>query len=134
MSLHRKNGRPVVYVVGELSGRQESPVYAILDMRDRIDALTGSRGEAVTQHFAAHPVTQETYAVRWDGEWDITRQVFRDLGLAFARGAASHLHAHRGMVQGPSHPPGHDGVHSPEPGGSHPRALGVPAGSSPPPP
>ncbi len=83
VSLYRKNGRPVVYVVGELSGKQESPVYAILDMKKRIETLTGSRGEPVTQLFAAQPRTQDAYAVRWDGEWEITRQVFRDLGMAF---------------------------------------------------
>ena len=83
LSLHRKNGRPVVYVLGDVAGHQESPVYAILDMKDRIDALTGSRGEPVQQLFAAEPVTQDAYAVAWDGEWEITREVFRDLGLAF---------------------------------------------------
>ncbi len=82
-SLYRKNGLPVVYVTGELSGKQESPVYAILDMKDKIDALTGSRGEPVKQLFAAEPTSQDQYAVRWDGEWQITREVFRDLGLAF---------------------------------------------------
>jgi len=82
-SLYRKNGNPVVYVTGEVAGKQESPVYAILDMRDRIEALTGSRGEPVRQLFAADPPSQGTYAVRWDGEWDITRKVFRDLGIAF---------------------------------------------------
>ena len=82
-SLMRKNGRPVVYVTGELSGRQESPVYAILDMKRRIGELTGANGEPVAQLFASEPRTQESYAVRWDGEWDITRHVFRDLGMAF---------------------------------------------------
>jgi len=81
---HRKNGVPVVYVIGEVAGRQESPVYAILDMKDRIDALRGGRGEPVAQHFASTPATTTDYAVRWDGEWHITREVFRDLGLAFA--------------------------------------------------
>jgi len=83
VSRFRKNGRPVVYVTGEVAGKQESPVYAILDMRDRIDTLTGSRGEPVEQLFASDPVSQTSYAVRWDGEWHITREVFRDLGMAF---------------------------------------------------
>jgi multidrug efflux pump subunit AcrB len=82
-SLMRKNGRPVVYVTGELSGRQESPVYAIMDMKRRIGELTGTHGETVAQLFASEPRTGESYAVRWDGEWDITRHVFRDLGMAF---------------------------------------------------
>ncbi len=82
-SRYRKNGVPLVYVVGELSGRQESPVYAILDMKSRIAALTGSRGEPVSELFAAEPADQRAYAVRWDGEWQITREVFRDLGIAF---------------------------------------------------
>jgi multidrug efflux pump subunit AcrB len=82
-SLYRKNGRAVVYVVGELAGEQESPVYAILDMKERIEALTGPRGEPVSQLFAAPPPVADAYAVKWDGEWHITREVFRDLGIAF---------------------------------------------------
>jgi multidrug efflux pump subunit AcrB len=82
-SLFRKNGRPLIYVIGEVAGKQESPVYAILDMKDRIGKLTGSRGEPVEQLFAADPASQNAYAVKWDGEWQITLEVFRDLGLAF---------------------------------------------------
>jgi multidrug efflux pump subunit AcrB len=80
---HRKDGTPLVYVIGEVAGAQESPVYAILDMKDRIAALTGSTGETVAQHFADNPANTTAAAVRWDGEWDITRKVFRDLGIAF---------------------------------------------------
>jgi len=79
----RKNGVPLVYVVGDVAGQQESPVYAILDMKDRIAALTGPTGEKVAEHFAADPANTTDAAVRWDGEWDITRKVFRDLGIAF---------------------------------------------------
>jgi multidrug efflux pump subunit AcrB len=79
---YRKNGIPVVYVLGDVAGRQESPVYAILDMKDRISGLRGVRGEPVRQLFADRP-TPGGYAVKWDGEWQITLEVFRDLGLAF---------------------------------------------------
>jgi multidrug efflux pump subunit AcrB len=82
-SLFRKNGRPVIYVTGEVAGEQESPVYAILDMKDRVETLTGSRGERVPQLFAAAPGPRTDYAIKWDGEWQITLEVFRDLGLAF---------------------------------------------------
>jgi multidrug efflux pump subunit AcrB len=52
-------------------------------MKPKIESLTGTRGETVAQHFAATPRSQTEYAVRWDGEWHITREVFRDLGIAF---------------------------------------------------
>ncbi len=83
VSLHRKDARSLVYVVAEVSGGKDSPVYSMLDMRDRVDALTGSRGEPVRQLFQAYPQSRDEFAVRWDGEWEITRDVFRDLGIAF---------------------------------------------------
>ena len=52
-------------------------------MKSRIAALTGARGEPIRQLFAADPGSGTEYAVRWDGEWHITREVFRDLGMAF---------------------------------------------------
>jgi multidrug efflux pump subunit AcrB len=73
----RKNLRPVVYVMAEVAGTSESPVYAILGMRDKIDQL------AIEQHFRDEPKSVEQTAMKWDGEWHITYEVFRDLGAAF---------------------------------------------------
>jgi multidrug efflux pump subunit AcrB len=83
LSLHRKNLKPVVYVVGEVAGAQESPVYAILDMDEAIASLEGTRGAVVEQHFRDEPWSEARASIHWDGEWAITYEVFRDLGGAF---------------------------------------------------
>jgi multidrug efflux pump subunit AcrB len=63
--LYRKNGRAVTYVIGDVAGREESPVYAILKMADPVREAGGG------------------HEVVWDGEWKVTVDVFRDLGIAF---------------------------------------------------
>ncbi len=92
-SRYRKNLRPVVYVTGEVAGEIESPVYAILDLADRVAALdpaaaTGGAVPAgappILQLYTAQPLSEERPAIKWDGEWHITYEVFRDLGSAFA--------------------------------------------------
>ena len=86
-SLHRKNLKPVVYVTGDVAGSAESPVYAILNMGERIAALdTSARpgGGQIEQLFRNEPWSTELPALKWDGEWQITYEVFRDLGMAFA--------------------------------------------------
>jgi multidrug efflux pump subunit AcrB len=75
---------PVVYVIGDVAGVKESPVYAILEMRKKIDAIQGPEGYRLKQHTAALPKTDAQYAMKWDGEWHITYEVFRDMGIAFA--------------------------------------------------
>ena len=75
---------PVVYVIGDVAGVKESPVYAILEMRKKIDAIQLPEGYGIEQHTANLPVSDRKYAMKWDGEWHITYEVFRDLGIAFA--------------------------------------------------
>lgn len=82
-SRHRKNLRPVVYVVGEVSGAAGSPAYAILAMRSAVGAVATPDGKHLSQHFRGPPADERRYAVVWDGEWQITYEVFRDLGAAF---------------------------------------------------
>ncbi|MDH3284103.1 MAG: efflux RND transporter permease subunit [Acidobacteriota bacterium] len=84
MSRQRKNLEPVVYVTGDVAGVQESPVYAILAMSERIDELRLADGARVEQHYRAQPETDAAATMKWDGEWHITYEVFRDLGAAFA--------------------------------------------------
>ena len=81
--IDRKNGERVVYVMAEVAGGEESPVYAILDMKDDLAELTEAGG-ALTQLFTAQPESTAEPALKWDGEWQITYEVFRDLGIAFA--------------------------------------------------
>lgn len=84
-SVYRKNLLPVVYVTGDVAGEEESPVYAIGKMSDAIDKIKLPDGYAVKQYKGTTlPERTDRYSVKWDGEWHITVEVFRDLGLAFA--------------------------------------------------
>jgi multidrug efflux pump subunit AcrB len=83
-SIYHKNLKPVVYVTGDVAGAKESPVYAILEMYEKIDAIALPEGYGIAQHTAQIPAGNQTYAMKWDGEWHITYEVFRDLGIAFA--------------------------------------------------
>lgn len=84
-SVYRKNLRPVVYVTGDVAGVVESPVYAIFKMSDAIDKIQLPDGYHVKQYMGtAMPNDTNHYSMKWDGEWHITVEVFRDLGLAFA--------------------------------------------------
>jgi multidrug efflux pump subunit AcrB len=82
--IHHKNLRRVVYVLGDVAGRAESPVYAIADLRPRVQALPTPDGVPLHQLSTKLPDTDERYALKWDGEWHITYEVFRDMGAAFA--------------------------------------------------
>jgi multidrug efflux pump subunit AcrB len=84
-SVYRKNLQPVVYVTGDVAGGEESPVYAIMKMSDAIDEIKLPQGYAVKQYKGTTmPERTERLSIKWDGEWHITVEVFRDLGLAFA--------------------------------------------------
>jgi len=83
-SLYRKNLRPVVYVTGDVAGAEESPVYAIMKMGEAIDKLKLPQGYTLKQYSATLPEEHDQIAMKWDGEWHITYEVFRDLGIAFA--------------------------------------------------
>jgi multidrug efflux pump subunit AcrB len=82
--IYRKNQREVVYVTGDVAGAEESPVYAIGKLGDKIDALKLPEGYKIAQFTAIQPPDPKKIAIKWDGEWHITYEVFRDLGLAFA--------------------------------------------------
>ena len=83
-SRHRRNLKSVVYVTADVAGELESPVYAILDMKKKIAELTMPDGTRIEQLSTVQPLTEEGYAMKWDGEWHITYEVFRDLGISFA--------------------------------------------------
>jgi multidrug efflux pump subunit AcrB len=83
-SIYHKNLRRVVYVTGDLAGAEESPVYAISKMNKQLDHLTLPAGYTLARYNAVQPDSTDHYSMKWDGEWHITIEVFRDLGLAFA--------------------------------------------------
>ncbi|MFL5363185.1 MAG: efflux RND transporter permease subunit [Myxococcales bacterium] len=79
--IHHKNLMPVAYVSGDVAGTIESPVYALAALNHKLDALPGP---AVPRFGLSQPADSESVSLKWDGEWHITLEVFRDLGLAFA--------------------------------------------------
>src|SRR5690606_29994857 len=79
----RRNLRPVIYVTGDVADEIESPVYAILAMNRKLDQLRVG-GAEIERYNAVQPEQLTETAIKWDGEWQVTIEVFRDLGLAFA--------------------------------------------------
>lgn len=82
-SIYHKNLMPVTYVTADVAGAMESPVYAILAVGPKIAQIRIPEGYAIEQYMARQPFEDSRYAMKWDGEWHITYEVFRDLGLAF---------------------------------------------------
>jgi multidrug efflux pump subunit AcrB len=83
-TLYRKNLKNVVYVIGDVAGVIEAPVYAILKMQQQIADLPTPDGSKIEILASRQPWTEEKMGMKWDGEWHITYEVFRDLGIAFA--------------------------------------------------
>jgi multidrug efflux pump subunit AcrB len=83
-SVYHKNLQPVTYVTGDVAGRIESPVYAILQMNRTLSTVRFPEGYGLEIYNTRLPSDSSKYAMKWDGEWHITYEVFRDLGLAFA--------------------------------------------------
>ena len=87
-SIYHKNLMPVTYVIGDVAGIIESPVYAIAKMNDPLAKLDtrefGGDGTALQIFNSIQPFSDARPALKWDGEWHITIEVFRDLGSAFA--------------------------------------------------
>jgi multidrug efflux pump subunit AcrB len=88
--IYRKDLQPVVYVVGDVAGgagRTDSPLYGMFGMRERINALATPGGLPLQEHFIAQPQDRyRTFGLKWDGEWQITYETFRDMGIAYAVG------------------------------------------------
>jgi multidrug efflux pump subunit AcrB len=82
--IYHKNLQPVTYVMAEVAGAAESPVYAIMDMQDKIEQIVTPLGEKLPVISTTMPNDSSRYIMKWDGEWQITYEVFRDLGIAFA--------------------------------------------------
>ena len=82
--MFRKNLMDADYLIADVAGKQESPVYAILALKPRIAELARLEGIELSQLFSGQPRDSAAYSLKWDGEWQITYEVFRDLGAAFA--------------------------------------------------
>ena len=82
-SIYRKNQKRVVYVMADMAGGLESPAYAILGMEDKLKEISLPKGYKLDELYMNQPEFEDNYSVKWDGEWQITLEVFRDLGMAF---------------------------------------------------
>jgi multidrug efflux pump subunit AcrB len=82
-SIYRKNQKRVVYVLADMAGELESPSYAIFDISDKLKSIDIKKGYTLEESFNEQPEFEDNYTLKWDGEWQITYEVFRDLGIAF---------------------------------------------------
>ena len=82
-SIYRKNQKRVVYVLAEVAGELESPVYAMMDASKQLAKIKLPKGYTLNEEYSAQPEKEDNFSIKWDGEWKITYEVFRDLGLAF---------------------------------------------------
>ncbi len=82
--IYHKNLRRVIYVTGEPTGEEESPVYGMLNTMDEMDKIETPDLLPLAQLTTGMPEDETSYSLKWDGEWKITYEVFRDMGIAFA--------------------------------------------------
>ena len=82
-TIYHKNLKPVVYVTGDVAGQEESPVYAMVRLSKELENIKAPNGASVERYLTHQPFLANNYSMKWDGEWQITYEVFRDLGFAF---------------------------------------------------
>jgi multidrug efflux pump subunit AcrB len=82
-TIYRKDQKRVVYVTADMAGILESPVYAILGMEEKLQKIKLPTGYKINELYMEQPSDESDFTVKWDGEWQITLEVFRDLGVAF---------------------------------------------------
>lgn len=85
--IYHKDLLPVNFVVGDMAGKIDSPLYGMFGMRGDITKITTPDGGQLTDYFIRQPDdTYRGYSIKWDGEWQITYETFRDMGLAYGVG------------------------------------------------
>lgn len=84
-SIYHKDLLPVVYVTGDMAGVTDSPLYGMFDIYSGIKDLS-VYGNPINQFFVAQPDDPYLYGMKWDGEWQVTYETFRDMGIAYGVG------------------------------------------------
>ena len=85
--IYHKDLLPVVYVTGDMAGKIDSPLYGMFQMRSKVKAIEVPGGGLLDEYFIHQPQDQfRNYAIKWDGEWQITYETFRDMGAAYGVG------------------------------------------------
>jgi multidrug efflux pump subunit AcrB len=85
--VHHKDLLPVNFVVADMAGALDSPLYGMFRMRGELQGITAPDGGRLAEYFIRQPDDAwRGYAIKWDGEWQITYETFRDMGAAYAVG------------------------------------------------
>jgi len=79
-AIYHKDMLPVVYVTADVSGELDSPLYGMFDIYSSL------KDKGIKQYLIQQPEHPQNYSVKWDGEWQITYETFRDMGIAYAVG------------------------------------------------
>ena len=82
-AIYRKNQKRVVFVLADLAGRVEGPFYAMMDISGKLKDIKLPTGYSLSESYHDQPEFEDDFTLKWDGEWDITYAMFRDLGMAF---------------------------------------------------
>ncbi|MDD2883600.1 MAG: efflux RND transporter permease subunit [Dechloromonas sp.] len=86
-AIYHKDLLPVVYVVGDMGGTLDSPLYGMFDIRSKINGMALKEGGTLGEWFIRQPGDPYAgYSVKWDGEWQVTYETFRDMGIAYGVG------------------------------------------------
>lgn len=82
-SIYRKDQKRVVYVIADMAGELESPFYAMTEVSNKLQNVKVPEGYLLKEEYSQQPKSESNFSLKWDGEWQITYDVFRDLGIAF---------------------------------------------------
>lgn len=85
-SIYHKDMLPVVYVTGDMAGDLDSPLYGMFDIRGQLKEMPLDGNKPIKQTLISQPENPYEYSIKWDGEWQITYETFRDMGIAYAMG------------------------------------------------
>ncbi len=85
-AIYHKDLKPYVYVLGDTAGDMDSPLYGMWDLYEKLDAMTFENGQKLEQTFITPPQNYFGYGLKWDGEWQVTYETFRDMSIAYSVG------------------------------------------------
>ena len=86
-TIYHKDLLPVVFVVGDMGGKLDSPLYGLFGMRDELNNHELKEGGTLSEYFIKQPTDPYAgFSIKWDGEWQVTYETFRDMGIAYAVG------------------------------------------------
>ncbi len=85
-AIYHKDLMPVVFVTGDASGKLDSPLYGMFEMLGKLGDTPMEHGAVLDQSLLNQPSDPYNYGLKWDGEWQITYETFRDMGIAYGVG------------------------------------------------